>query len=228
MKTKQQIYAHERYLFRISNPENVEKMKQRKKEWVKNNSDKNKETLVRFYENNPDKKKEYAEKYKETRNIKARERYKQNREKEIARSLKYNQEHLENTRRLRKEHHKRIRNTVKGRLSQSMRGGINYSLKLKGSRKWCSWINMVDYTIDQLKTHLEKQFTPKMNWDNYGTYWHIDHKIPIAYFDFKSSDDVGFKLCWALKNLQPLEKIANMKKGAKIDSSYLPLLAVGG
>ena len=28
--------------------------------------------------------------------------------------------------------------------------------------------------------YLESQFTPEMNWDNYGTYWEIDHIHPLS------------------------------------------------
>lgn len=54
-----------------------------------------------------------------------------------------------------------------------------------------------------------------MNWDNYGSYWHIDHIKPISLFKYETAEDPEFKKCWALDNLQPLEKIANLKKGNK-------------
>lgn len=33
----------------------------------------------------------------------------------------------------------------------------------------------IGYKGPELKTHLEKTFTPKMNWNNYGTYWNLGH-----------------------------------------------------
>ena len=78
------------------------------------------------------------------------------------------------------------------------------------------WESLVGYTVNQLKEHLEKLFDNLMKWENYGNYWHIDHKIPISYFSFATPGDPDFKKCWALENLQPLEKIENLKKGAKI------------
>lgn len=53
-----------------------------------------------------------------------------------------------------------------------------------------------------------------MNWNNYGSYWWIDHKKPIAAFNYTIPEDQTFKDCWSLANLQPLEKIKNMKKGS--------------
>jgi hypothetical protein len=61
-----------------------------------------------------------------------------------------------------------------------------------------------------------------MNWENYGglasnkeviTWW-IDHIIPVSSFDFVKPEQI--KECWSLKNLKPLEKIENIKKGKKI------------
>lgn len=62
----------------------------------------------------------------------------------------------------------------------------------------------------------EKQFDSNMNWSNYGKYWHIDHIYPQSLLPYTSMTDENFKKCWALDNLQPLEKIANIKKGNKI------------
>jgi len=115
------------------------------------------------------------------------------------------------------------RNSVKGKLGITVSNNIRYSLK-NNSKAGCHWEALVGYTIDELKKHLEKQFTGEMNWGNHGSYWHIDHKIPVAVFNFKTPDDMDFKKCWALKNLQPLEAIENIKKGAMIDRTFQPSL----
>jgi len=54
-----------------------------------------------------------------------------------------------------------------------------------------------------------------MTWDNYGE-WHVDHKLPISSFNFKSEKDPIFLECWSLDNLQPLWCIENWEKGSKI------------
>jgi hypothetical protein len=74
---------------------------------------------------------------------------------------------------------------------------------------------MVGYSAEQLKKHLEEQFTDGMNWENYGQ-WHIDHIKPISSFEFDSSEHKQFKVCWSLDNLQPMWGIENIKKGNKI------------
>jgi hypothetical protein len=85
---------------------------------------------------------------------------------------------------------------------------------MKGTKDKSTW-KYVDYTIKELKEHLESQFTEGMSWDNYGwDGWWIDHIIPRDQFDFKDPEQI--KKCWKLSNLQPLWKMDNMAKGNKI------------
>jgi len=94
---------------------------------------------------------------------------------------------------------------MSSRIWQSLAKGKN------GSK----WEIFVGYTVDDLKRHLEKQFQPSMTWDNYGK-WHIDHIIPISAFSFTRPEDIDFKQCWALENLQPLWAKENLRKSNKI------------
>ena len=59
--------------------------------------------------------------------------------------------------------------------------------------------------------HIESQFEPWMDWDNYGE-WHIDHIIPLASATTKEEMK---KLCH-YTNLQPLLAEENISKGSKI------------
>ena len=100
------------------------------------------------------------------------------------------------------------------RLNNSMSLGIWDALN--GCKNNRHWEDLVPYTLEDLNAHIEKQFDEKMTWDNYGSYWHLDHIVPKTRFNFESSDDREFKLCWSLENLQPLEAIENIKKKDKI------------
>ena len=68
------------------------------------------------------------------------------------------------------------------------------------------------FTKEQLWEHLEKKFDENMTWDNYGSYWHLDHIIPQAALPYDSMEHPNFKKCWDLKNLQPLEASKNSGK----------------
>jgi len=103
------------------------------------------------------------------------------------------------------------------RLNRTVKGGISKCLKRRNSSKdWHKWEEMVGYTAKKLKKHLEKQFTIEMSWDNYGSYWHIDHIIPLNFFNFQNAESSDFKRAWALKNLRPLKAEENLSKGDKL------------
>lgn len=73
---------------------------------------------------------------------------------------------------------------------------------------------MLPYTFDDLVVHIQKQFVPGMTWENYGRSWHLDHKVPVSWFDWTKTDLVAVvRECWALSNLQPLWAEDNIKKG---------------
>ena len=65
------------------------------------------------------------------------------------------------------------------------------------------------------KLKLEKQFINGMTWDNYGE-WHVDHKLPITYFNFNEVGDEEFLKCWGLDNLQPMWGEENIKKSNRV------------
>ena len=105
---------------------------------------------------------------------------------------------------------KRIKEDPKFHLDMNMSVAIRQSLK--GKKAGRSWEKLVGYVLKDLIERLEGQFDEKMNWENYGSYWHIDHIKPRSLFKYTSPEDPEFKGCWALENLQPLEKIANLRK----------------
>jgi hypothetical protein len=70
---------------------------------------------------------------------------------------------------------------------------------------------IVGCSPQQLKEHLERQFFPRMSWEN-RTEWHIDHIIPLS--SAKTEEEL-YKLCH-YTNLQPLWVEENLKKSNKI------------
>jgi hypothetical protein len=86
----------------------------------------------------------------------------------------------------------------------------------KGSKQGRSTFEYLPYTVNQLKEHLEAQFTKEMTWENYGSYWHVDHIYPHSLLPYDSMEHPNFQKAWALSNLRPLEAIENFKKGNKI------------
>jgi len=107
------------------------------------------------------------------------------------------------------------------KLNRAVRAGVNSSLQ--GTKNGRKWQELVGYSLQDLVTHLEKQFTEGMSWDNYGQ-WHVDHKVPLAAFSFDSPENPMFRVCWGLANLQPMWATDNMRKHTKILEPFQPLL----
>lgn len=112
-------------------------------------------------------------------------------------------------------HYNKMNNDPKYKLGQRTRTAVYTCLKERSVAKYRSTFDLLGYSIEELMAHLEKQFTEGMTWDNYGE-WHVDHKIPMNSFNFETTDDREFKLCWCLDNLQPLWGSDNLTKGTKL------------
>jgi hypothetical protein len=118
---------------------------------------------------------------------------------------------------LKKKYRDKKKGDIKEKLNVSMRHGLSYSLS--GRKNNRHWEDLVGYTNEQLKKHIESQFTEGMSWDRYsGGEIHIDHILPISLFEFNDINDIQFKICWSLDNLQPLWKSDNLKKGDCLDN----------
>lgn len=129
------------------------------------------------------------------------------------RRISYLKKDKEKIRQIARVNSKRRRLIPRNRLNYNIASKI--SSILKGKKAGRSWESLVGYKIEDLISHLENRFDSKMNWENYGNYWHLDHIKPRSLFNFTTPEEHGFKDCWALENLQPLEKIQNIKKSNK-------------
>lgn len=109
------------------------------------------------------------------------------------------------------EHNRRRLAIPSHRINNAIRCRIWSSL---GGKKWGRTFDLLGYGLEDLMRHIERQFTNKMDWTNYGE-WHIDHIIPLSSFDYTSTDDPDFRAAWALTNLRPVWARENLRKGAK-------------
>ena len=66
------------------------------------------------------------------------------------------------------------------------------------------------YDRYSLINYLENLFNSKMSWKNYGTYWNIDHIVPVAWF--VEHNIIDPKIINAKKNLRPLPIYQNCQK----------------
>jgi hypothetical protein len=100
---------------------------------------------------------------------------------------------------------------------QKNRTGLDYKIAKVMQRSIrdgysSSLYDILGYTDVQFKYHLELQFDKRMSWTNYGTYWEIDHIIPIS----TANTDADIIRLNQLSNLRPLSRTENAIKSNKI------------
>lgn len=159
--------------------------------------------------------KRYAAKNKEKLSLYHKEWAKENSENLKSKHTNWRNENRNKVRKWARDYERKRRaEDPKYRLAARTRTAVYTCLKEANVAKYRSTFELLGYTLEELMKHLEKQFTSGMTWDNYGE-WHVDHKIPMARFNFTSVEDPEFKLCWCLENLQPLWELDNLSKGAR-------------
>lgn len=149
------------------------------------------------------------------------------REKNQDRQKQYDQEYREKHREKRREYNRqwrqKNRDYWRGYQNRRLREDLNYRLHnyvsrairkaIKKNRQ--SAFNLLGYTVEELRQHLESLFQPGMSWENYGTEWHIDHITPKSWFKVEGPDGIDeyeLRLCWSLENLQPMWGDENLEK----------------
>lgn len=177
--------------------------KKGQKKWAGNNREKLREKSKERYENikNTDRYREHSKKY-----------YQYNKETILERNRK---NYIKNKRRYSDRRNAWAR--------EKRKTDVNYRLKcilrtrllraVTQNHKQSSMIDLLGCTIDELKTHLENQFTEGMTWDNQGE-WHIDHIKPCASFNLALLSEQ--QKCFHYSNLQPLWAKDNLEKADSI------------
>jgi hypothetical protein len=198
---------------------NKEKINSKKRNDYKNNPDKYKDTNKRYISNNRDKVRETLKNY-----------YNKN----IEDLLKYHKEYREKNKdkraKQKKEYEKKRRKNAEFKLRKAVSNAVYCAILRDGGIKGGSILNNMPYSINELKIHIESQFEPWMNWENWGVYdpetwddnddstwmWQIDHIVPQYNFPYSSMEDNNFKKCWALSNLRPYSAKNNVKETRRI------------
>jgi hypothetical protein len=115
---------------------------------------------------------------------------------------------------MRKDPAYKVQQNIRARVSGMIKGVKTYRI---GSIE-----NMFGCSRDHLIDHIESKFTAKMTWENYGSYWHLDHIIPISSFDLTDPKQCKQANHWT--NLQPLEAAANIAKSNTMTKPQMSLM----
>lgn len=89
---------------------------------------------------------------------------------------------------------------------------------LNGKKKQGRTMELIGCTPEQLRAHLESQFTEGMAWGQHGR-WHVDHVLPLAAFDLTDKKHQSYAFHWS--NLSPLWAADNLAKSDSYDPEEL-------
>ena len=158
---------------------------------------KTKEINKKYREKNKEKRNEHNKKYRETHKI------------EIALRMKDYNKIYKNTHKVERKQYRKTKKEIDEnyKIEQILRSRLHTFFRSKNKNLYS---NLIGCSLKEFKEWLEYNFNDKMNWDNYGTYWHIDHIIPICVFDLTNEEEQLF--CFNWKNTRPLEAILNISR----------------
>ena len=106
------------------------------------------------------------------------------------------------------EYRDKNKNRIDKKHIRISRNFINSTInRIKSKKNYKSNLDLLGYSHEEFKNHIENLFSEGMSWDNHGE-WHIDHIIPVSRFD----ESVDIKIMNSLSNLQPLWAKDNLKK----------------
>ena len=157
-----------------------------------------------YYQRNKEamrkKQKEYYAKTRDIQNAKNKTRNKAKYEEYEAKRKEWRENNIEHRRIQRAEYMKQYRkNSADYRLKDNI---SHYIRRVLLGEKSGSYKKYLGCGIKEYKLYLEQKFTDKMSWDNYASYWEIDHIIP-------TSKGGSFHYT----NTQPLTVTENRSKG---------------
>ncbi len=192
--------------YKIYYQANKEQINKRVRAYKRANKEKIAEQGKAYNQANKEKIDKRRKAYREANREKLREKAKVYRENNKQAITKRNVTYVK--RRRREDPIYRLRTNVSSIVGQAIRN--------QGKAKGGATFSALPYTPSDLVEHIERQFDETMTWDNYGSYWEIDHIYPQSLLPYDSLDHPNFQKCWDLDNLQPLEKIANRRKSNKV------------
>lgn len=166
--------------------------------------------------------KEYQKKYRNTHKKEQKQYYQNNKEKMIMNTKiyrEYNKEKLKIKAKEYQQNHKKERNirTNKYQKNRKLNDPIYKLIHNRRTRrnkilkfKYNPTIEDLGCTTQEWRNYIESKFDSNMNWDNYGSYWHLDEIIPC--YAWNMTNEIEQKACFHYLNSQPLEKIENISE----------------
>ncbi len=141
----------------------------------------------------------------------------------------YKNENKEQIQKYNSEYNKLNRETIQLRQNVNSKKrreiDINYSISISCRNRLTKFISktnrqsstneLLSCDINFLKEWFQYRFDTNMTFDNYGSYWHIDHVLPCSIFELSNNEELN--ICFHWTNLQPMEALQNNIKKNNID-----------
>lgn len=121
---------------------------------------------------------------------------------------------LRNRDKVREYYREKLRTDPSFRMATLMRSMVRRVLNATDQGKVERCTEMLGYTSDELRKHIERQFSKGMCWEKVGSEIHIDHIVPVAWFLRQGETDPA--VINAITNLRPLWAKDNMAKSDRI------------
>jgi len=192
-----QYYRDNKEAFKQYRQDNKEAIAANNKEYRQDN----KEHIEQYRKDNKEARVEYDKQYRQDNKKATSEYMKQYRQGNKKAIAEYKKQYEKN----------RMQTDINFRLLKSCRRRLNHAIK--GNSKSASAKKLLGCTLEYLRQHLEKQFTERMTFENYGK-WQIDHIIPCSSFNMENEEEQ--RQCFHYTNLQPLWAEDNLRKSNKI------------
>lgn len=188
--------------------------KEKQKEYYER---KGKELAKKYYQDSKNDRKEYQSEYyqnnKEEQYKKNRERLVKNKEKYKETNDKWREDNKEKLKIRQRNYMKEYRKKsptyrLRENIGHYIRQALIDSIPKSGTYK-----KYLGCSINEYRQYLEKLFKSEMTWENYGTYWEIDHIKAISNFDLTKEEEI--LKAFHYLNTQPLSIKENRQKSNK-------------
>ena len=191
--------------YKLYSENNKERRRESNKEWREDNKEILKKKSKEFRENNKELVKERKRLYYENLSVDQKNILNEKKKSYYHKKIEEN--------RIKKNNYinEKLQSDDFFKLKFNIRTLIRNSLKRGFTEKSKRTQEILGCSFEDFKLHLESQFDENMNWENQGTYWHMDHIIPISSAETKEE---VYRLNH-YTNFQPLFWLDNLKKSDK-------------
>lgn len=98
-------------------------------------------------------------------------------------------------------------------MTSKLRCRLYLAVRNAGTRKSAPTAELLGCSVEEFCRYIESKFTAGMSWENRSE-WHLDHIKPCSKFDLTKPEQQ--RECFNFTNIQPLWKLDNLRKGARV------------